>query len=137
MGAPDLLSRRQALSALAAPATLVAAGVGLAPPSAVPDPDHELVRLFDLWKAKSQALEGVNGRSDEELERLVDELNAIEFEVYRTPAASLRGLQVKADLAAEYMHLEDDGTLDSAALNSLLSAIKALAGVPLLPGAVT
>ena len=108
---PNVLSRRQALSALAAPAALVATSVGLAPLSAAPEPDAALKAIWARWQRKYDEIEALpSGYTDDECDALVDELTEIERELCACPAKGRDGLLIKTRLAER--HLEDFYTDD-------------------------
>jgi hypothetical protein len=124
MHKPDPLSCRQALSALAATAALVATGVGVA---ALPaEPDAALKATYARWRRKEAEVEQ-GGLSDEEWDRHVDELTVIEREIYACPAESMEGLAIKADVATQYLNPASGVHMDDMALGSLFADIKALA----------
>ena len=125
MHKPDLLSRRQALSALSAPAALVATGAGLAAFPA--EPDAALRDLFARWRRK-EAEVAQEGLSDEVWHRLVDELTVIERAVYAYPTTSLEALKIKAEVASQYLTPASwqSESIDDVAFQAVFDAIKAL-----------
>lgn len=126
----SLLSRRQALSALAAPTAMIAMGVGLAPLSASPEADAGLKEAFVRWQRKTAELDKPScGRTDEEIDVLVDAQGDVEREIFAYPTTSLEGLRIKAEVARQYLTpvAWQSTSIDDVAFQSVFDAITALA----------
>src|SRR4051794_3982210 len=129
METSHMLSRRQVLPVLAAPAALVTAGVSLAPLSA--EPDTALRALYARWQAKSAEIEALPADyTDEAINALMDDLSVIERAIFAAPAGTLDALRIKAAVTDPCLdlHCGDDATMDDLALRAVFEAIRALAG---------
>jgi hypothetical protein len=132
----DVLSRRQALAALASPTALVATGVGLA---ALPaEPDAALRDLFARWQRKTAELDKPScGRTDEELDALLDVQGDLESEIFAYPTTSLEALKIKAEVASQYLTPASwqSESIDDVAFQAVFDAIEQLASAASVPAA--
>ncbi len=115
--ATDTLSHRRAfLAGLCAAPVALAAPAAIASPGA--HPDAELLRFGEEWREAQGRLDAAEGRpiTDDELGALCNPTWNLEFKIQTTPALTLAGLALKAEIAARYVPEPDP---DSQALDDM------------------
>jgi len=109
-------------------ATVTATAAGALTQVLAQDADADLKALFARWQAKRREIDALKNPTDEELDREMDVLGDIEFEMHACPARTWTGVAIKAAVARTYLLEFYSSSLDTAATKALFDAIDALAG---------